>query len=311
LATWLPIVLFVDGGLELEPFAEAFAGELSCRRAVSLGERARVVALVTASEPVRSDEAALFPALGVVLTCSIGTDHLDVAALIERGITVCNTPTYCIAEVADHALACVLAGWRGLWTLGAEVRAGRWDSLSPLRRFEAQRLGVIGLGRIGSELARGAMALGIEVVGTDPDSAGPDGVKQLELEELLATSDAISLHVPGTPGAPPLLGADQIAMIKPGAVLVNLSRPGLVDLDAVLAALESGALAAAAWDVWPREPPAADDQRLLAPGLLVTPHVGWSSPEALDAYRSEAIDALRTTLIANQNPAELVRGAAD
>ncbi len=307
MATWLPIVLFIDGGFELEPFKEALAGELCCRTSVSVDERSRVAALVTGSEPVGADEVAPFPDLCVVITCSIGTDHLDVAALKERGLTVCRLPNYCSAEVADHALACVLAGWRGLWTLGAEVRAGRWNSSALLRRFDAQRLGIIGLGSIGTELARRAIPLGIEVVGHDPYAAAPAGVEQLGLEALLASSDAISLHVPRRPGAPPLLGAREIAMIKPGAILVNLSRASVVDLDAMLAALDSGALAGAAWDVWPREPPAADDRRLLAARLLVTPHVGWSSPQAEDAYRAEAIDALRATLIRGEEPAGLVR----
>jgi D-3-phosphoglycerate dehydrogenase / 2-oxoglutarate reductase len=307
LATWLPIVLFIDGDFELEPFAEALAGELCCRTSVSRDERSRVAALVTGSEPVGADEVAPFPDLRVVLTCSIGTDHLDVAALKQRGLTVCHLPNYCSAEVADHALACVLAGWRGLWTLGAEVRAGRWNSSALLRRFDAQRLGIIGLGSIGRELARRAMALGIEVVGHDPYAAAPAGVEQLGLEALLASSDAISLHVPRRPGAPPLLGAREIAMVKPGAILVNLSRASLVDLGAMLASLDSGALAGAAWDVWPREPPAAEDRRLLASGLLVTPHVGWSSPQAEDAYRADAVDALQATLIRGEEPAGLVR----
>ena len=107
------------------------------------------------------------------------------------------------------------------------------------------------------------------------------------------TSDAVSLHLPAQPGSPPLLGAREIARIKPGAVLVNLARASLVDIDAVVAALESGALGGAAFDVWTEEPPAADDARLRTRGLLVTPHVGWSSPEADEAWRAEAIDALR------------------
>jgi D-3-phosphoglycerate dehydrogenase len=307
LATGLPIVLFIDDGIELEPFAEAFSGELRCRREVSGDEHRRVAALVTAGEPVGSEQVAPFSELRVVLTCSIGTDHLDLVALADRGLIVCHALNYCVPEVADHALACVLAGWRGLWTLGAEVRAGRWDASTLLRRSDTQRLGVIGLGRIGSELARRAIAIGIEVVGADPYAAAPAGVQPLELAELLATSDAISIHVPGTPGEPPVLGAREIAMIKPGAVLVNVSRASVVDLDAVLAALASGALAGAAWDVWPSEPPAQDDPRLLTPGLLVTPHVAWSSPQALEAYRVEAIDGLRATLIDGEEPAGLVR----
>jgi len=301
-----PIALFIDDGFELEPFAEAFAGELACRARVTPGERAQVVALVTGIAPVGEAEIAPYPGLRAVLTCSTGVDHLDVEALRRRGLTVANTPTYCSAEVADHALACVLAGWRGLWTLGAEVRAGRWDPSALLRRCDAQRLGIIGLGRIGALLAARARALGIDVVGHDPLCDPPAGVRALELDELLATSDAVSLHLPGAPGRPPLLDAQRLAMIKPGAILVNLSRASLVDLDAVVAALATGALAGAAWDVWPHEPPGGD-QRLQTPGLLVTPHVGWSSPQAQDAYRAEAITTLRAALAGAAEPTGDVR----
>jgi D-3-phosphoglycerate dehydrogenase len=121
----------------------------------------------------------------------------------------------------------------------------------------------------------------------------------------------VSLHVPGRPGAPPLLGAAEIATMKPGAVLLNLSRASLVDLDAMLVALEEGALGAAVWDVWPQEPPAADDPRLQTPRLFVTPHVGWSSPQADVAYRAEAVDSLRAALIRGETPPGLVRTAAD
>ncbi|MGO9820424.1 MAG: hypothetical protein ACLPTJ_07225 [Solirubrobacteraceae bacterium] len=119
MATWLPIVLFIDRGFELEPFMQEFAGELECRERVAPDERERVVALVTGSAPVGAEDVAPYPGLRIVLTCSIGTDHLDTAALHDRGLTVCHTPTYCTDEVADHALACILAGWRELWTLGA------------------------------------------------------------------------------------------------------------------------------------------------------------------------------------------------
>lgn len=308
-ARWLPVVLFVDRGLPMAPFAEALAGELECRDAVEPGETGRVVALVTASEPVGADEVQPFHALRVVLTCSTGTDHLDVPELTRRGLTVANTPTYCSDEVADHALACVLAGWRGLWTLGGDVRAGTWEPETMLRRFDAQRLGIVGLGRIGMRLARRARMLGIDVVGCDP-LAGAADVPRLSLDELLATSDAVSLHLPAQPGAPPLLGAEQIARMKPGAVLVNLARAALVDVDAVVAALASGALAGAAFDVWTTEPPAADDRRLRTRGLLLTPHVGWSSPQADEAWRPEAIDALRAALAGERRSiAQQSRGA--
>ena len=301
-------MLFIDRGFPMAPLAEALAGELDCREEVGLDESRHVVALVTGIEPVTGAAVAPFPRLRLVLSCSTGVDHLAVSELRDRGLVVCNTPTYCSDEVADHALACVVAGWRRLWTLGHDVRAGRWEPGTLLRRLDAQRLGIVGLGRIGAGLARRALALGIDVVGHDPAlSACPKGVASVSLGELLATSDAVSLHLPGTPGAPPLLGAYEIARMKPGALLVNLSRAGLVDLDALVAALESGALSGAAWDVWPAEPPVATDPRLCTRGLLVTPHVGWSSPQADDAYRVEAIEALRATLIRDEEPAGLVR----
>lgn len=312
MATWLPIVLFVDRALPLAPFTEALAGELDCRDSVDAAEAERVVALVTASEPVGADEVRPFAGLRVVLTCSTGTDHLDVAELARRGVTVASTPTYCSDEVADHALACVLAGWRGLWTLGADVRAGAWEPETMLRRFDAQRLGVVGLGRIGMRLAHRARLLGIDVVGCDPVvAAGAEDVPRVTLDELLSTSDAVSLHLPARPGSPPLLGQREIARLKPGALLVNLARAALVDVDAVVAALESGALGGAAFDVWTEEPPAADDPRLRTRGLLVTPHVGWSSPQADGAWRGEAIDALRAALAGPHGPAARVGPAAD
>jgi D-3-phosphoglycerate dehydrogenase len=309
LATWLPVVLFVDRGLPPEPFASAFDGRLRCCADVDVDVdlgidddvnadmRERVVAVVTGATPVGVEDVVAYPNLRLVLTCSIGTDHLDVAGLSARGLAVRNTPTYCTEEVADHALACVLAGWRGLWRLDRAVRAGAWEPATMLRRFDAQRLGIVGLGRIGRALARRAGALGIEVVGHDPYVSAPDGVTHLPLAELLATSDAVSLHLPATAGFSPLLGAGELALMKPDAVLVNLARAALVDIDAMVGALRAGRLGGAAWDVWPQEPPASGDARLDAPGLIVTPHVGWSSPQADVAYVAEAIEVLRSVLL--------------
>jgi D-3-phosphoglycerate dehydrogenase len=289
--------VFIDRGFPVEPFAQPLSGTLDCRERVSEGEKERVVALVTGAEPIGAEEVAPFPNLRIVLTCSIGVDHLDVAELRRRGLTVANTPSYCTEEVADHALACLLAGWRGLWRLGEDVRTGRWEPGTRLRRFDAQRLGIVGLGRIGAALARRALVLGIEVVAFDPAVATPPpGVTLVGFEELLTTSDAVSLHLPGRSGAPPLLGRRELSLMRPDALLLNLARASIVDLDAVVEALESGALAGAAFDVWPTEPPTPDDPRLHTPGLLVTPHVGWSSEQAEEAYRAEAIEALRAAL---------------
>jgi D-3-phosphoglycerate dehydrogenase len=249
-----PIALFVDRGFPYEPFADALAPALDCRPSVTPEEAADVVALVTGTPPVGADEIAPYPNLQLVLTCTIGTDHLDLDALRARGLVVANTPTYCTVEVAQHALACVVGGLRGLWKLDAAVKAGEWSYAAAglLRRFEDSRLGVVGLGRIGRTLAVHAQRLGIEVVAYDPYASGGD-VELVSLEELLRTSDAVSLHAPG--GGGPLLGADELALMKPDAILVNLARPDLVDLDAMVDALHAGRLGAAAWDGGPRSPP--------------------------------------------------------
>src|SRR5258707_14821046 len=110
-----PIALFIDRAFPMEPFATALAPALDCREHVAAQDAGAVVALVTGAPPVGAAEVARYPNLRLVLTCSIGTDHLDLDALRARGIAVANTPTYCTEEVAEHALACVLGGWRGLW----------------------------------------------------------------------------------------------------------------------------------------------------------------------------------------------------
>ena len=233
------IALFIDRGFPVEPFAAALAGEIDCRADVGPDEAGDVVAIVTGTPPVGPAEVAPFANLRLVLTCTIGTDHLDVEALRDRGLVVANTPTYCTQEVAEHALACALAGLRGLPRLDAAVRAGTWDHAAagvPLR-FADATLGIVGLGRIGRALATLAAAVGLTVVAHDPYA--PAGVVPLlALDDLLASSDVVSLHAPG--GAGVLLGPAQLARMKPAATLVNLARPDLVDLDAMVAALRAG-----------------------------------------------------------------------
>jgi D-3-phosphoglycerate dehydrogenase len=298
--TVAPIVLIVDPYVDPELFRAALGPEFDCRTTDPGADAAdRVRVIVTASEPIGAAEIAPYPGLRVVVTCSVGTDHLDLPVLEQRGIASGNTPTYCTEEVADHALACVLAGWRGLDGLDRAVTGGGWDhtAAGELRRFDASRLAVLGYGRIGRALARRATALRIDVVAHDPfATAVPGDVPLLELDEAIATAHAVSLHIPGTPGAPPVLGDRELRLMRPGAVLVNASRPGLVDLDAMLAALHDERLACAYWDVWPDEPPRPDDPRLATPGLIVTPHAAWYSADAEAGYTREAVAAIRALL---------------
>lgn len=296
-----PIVLYVDQGFDHSPIATALEDELDAR----LGGTAEpkdapeVVAIVTGAVPVRVGDVERYPALRSVVTCSIGTDHIDVDGLAARGIAVRNTPTYCTDEVADHALACVLAGLRGLLPLDAAVRAGRWDYAAAglLRRVDSACLGIVGHGRIGRSLAAKAGALGMTVLAHDPYVDDASNAELVGLDELLGRADAVSFHMPGTPGMAPVLGAPQLDRLRPHAILVNLSRPALVDLDAMLARLNDGRLAGAFWDVWPEEPADPADPRLATPGLVVSPHAAWYSAEAEAANYKEAVAALREMLL--------------
>jgi D-3-phosphoglycerate dehydrogenase len=251
---------------------------------------------------VREDDFERLPALKVVATCSVGFDHVDVEEAERRGIWVCNVPDYCVNEVADHSLALVLALLRGVVELDRSVRAGGWDwtAAGPLRRARGTRLGVVGFGRIGRALAERAAALGFEVWASDPfvpaEAVKAAGARPATLEELLGRCEAVSLHLPLTPETEGLIGETELALMPRGAVLVDTARAQLVDLDALVAALESGHLGGAALDVLPVEPPTADGPAPQAPRLVVTPHVAWYSAEAEEAVYRRPVLSVRAVL---------------
>jgi D-3-phosphoglycerate dehydrogenase len=262
-----------------------------------------VVALLVGTEVrVRRDDLGRLPALRVVATCSVGFDHIAYEEAERRGIWVCNVPDYCVEEVADHSLALVLALLRGVVELDRSVRAGRWDwtAAGKLRRLRGTRLGVIGFGRIGRALAARAAALGFEVWATDPavpaGAMTAAGVRPAPLPELLESCEAVSLHLPLTPETESLIGEAELALMPPGAVLVDTARARLVDLDALVRALESGRLGGAALDVLPTEPPTAQAPAPQAPRLVVTPHAAWYSAEAEDAASRRSVLSVRAVL---------------
>jgi D-3-phosphoglycerate dehydrogenase len=262
-----------------------------------------VVGLLVGTETeVRAADLDRLPALRVVATCSVGFDHVDVEEAERRGVWVCSVPDYCVEEVADHALALVLTLLRGVVVLDREVRTGGWDwqAAGELRRIRGTRLGVVGLGRTGRELARKAAALGFEVWGTDPalsdEQVAAAGARPAPLPELLVACHAVSLHVALTPETEGLLGAEELALMPDGAVLVDTARPQLVDLEALRAELESGRLGGAALDVIPVEPPTAEHPAPSWPRLIVTPHVAWYSAEADEACHTRPVLSVRAVL---------------
>jgi D-3-phosphoglycerate dehydrogenase / 2-oxoglutarate reductase len=294
----IPSILTIDPWVDPDLFAPLLPGMRVERRALPLDDET-CLGVITATEmPFAVSDAAALPSLKVVVTASVGYDHVDVEGLAARGIATFCAPAYCSEEVADHALASVLALWRGIPRMDGERRAGHWDppGLPALRRIGGSTLGVVGLGRIGRLLARRAQALEIDVLGHDPflddEAIRAAGATPASLDTLLAASHGVSLHLPLTPASARLIGARELALMQPWSVLVNVSRAGLVDLDAMAAALRAGRLGAAAFDVWDDEPPAPGDTRLDAPNLLLTPHIAWASEQAEGSLASAVVDAV-------------------
>lgn len=294
--------------VDAPPFPLGVVRELLAGTSVEVEKRAHswsgddVVGLLVWTHPVEEEDLALLPALKVVATCSVGYDHIDVAAAARRGAWVCNVPDYCVEEMAASTLALLLALLRGVVVLDRSVRDGRWDdhAAGPLRRIQGTRLGVIGFGRIGRIVAVRALALGFEVWATDPyvpaEEMTAAGVRQASLDELLTSCHAVSLHVPLGAATEELIGARELELMPRSSYLVNTARPGLLDWDAFLRALESGHLAGAAVDVLPVEPPRAERPALQLETLIVTPHAAWYSPEAeREAYRRSTL-AVRAVL---------------
>ncbi|MEV5604400.1 C-terminal binding protein [Streptomyces sp. NPDC052299] len=240
----------------------------------------------------RVDGALLdrLPHVRMLATMSAGYDMIDTAEAARRGLWVANLPDSATEDVAVHALAQILALARRLPQADAVVRAGGWstDLAEVPRRLSEMTLGLVGLGRIARVLARLAAPLFGRIVAHDPHASDwPEGVERLDLDTLAQTADALSLHVPSTPQTRGMVDAGLLARMRPGAVLVNVSRGDLIDPGAVLDALDSGRLSGAALDVFPVEPPAADDRLRSHPRLLVSPHSAFLSDASLRAYVTE------------------------
>lgn len=261
-----------------------------------------VVGLLVWGTAVREDDFARLPQLRVVSTCSVGYNRIDVAAATRHGVVVCNVPDYCVDEMAESTLALLLSLLRGVVVLDRSVRAGRWDdrAAGPLRRVSGTRLGLVGFGRIGRAVAARALALGFEVWVADPHRTEAElvaaGVRPASLAELLPSCDAVSLHLPLNEETAGFIGERELALMRPGSLLINTARAGLLDWEAFLHALESGHLAAAAVDTIAVEPPTPQSPVPDLPNLIVTPHAAWYSPESEQEVYRRATLALRTVL---------------
>jgi glyoxylate reductase len=257
--------------------------------------------------------AACGDGLRVVANFAVGYDNVDLDACRERGVIVTNTPDVLTEATAELALALTLAAGRRMSDAERDLRAGHWRGWDPAayRGIEilGSTVGVIGMGRIGHRYARLAHGLGAEIVYAGP-SAKPEaeselGARRLELDELLESSDVVSLHAPATPETRHLIGERELALIGPQGVLVNTSRGPLVDSDAVAAALESGALGAAGLDVYEGEPN-VPPPLLEAPRCVLLPHIGSATAPSRDGMARAVADNVIAVLEGRDPPSRVV-----
>lgn len=250
-------------------------------------------ALLVQWAPVPATVIAQLDRCRVISRYGIGVDMIDVAAARERGIEVLNVPHYCTEEVGTHAVAMLLALWRRLPQLDASVRRGEWSAKAvagSARRLSGATLGLVGMGRIAAVVADAFRAFGTTVIAYDPYAALTQGVEQVELADLAARSDLVSLHCPLTEQTRSIVGGDFLERLPDGAVVVNTARGELVDVDALTAALAGGRLAGAGLDVFATEPLEADSPLRTAQNLLLGPHAAWCSVDALPALQAGAAE---------------------
>ena len=251
----------------------------------------------------------------VIARYGIGLDTIDLDEATAKGIVVTNVPDYCIDEVSDHALALLMSVARGVTLLDRHVRSGSWtpSDARPIHRLRGQTLGLVGFGRIARALGAKAAPLGFRIVTTDPfvpeEVVRQAGAEPVTLEELLAAADVVSIHAPLTADSRHLIGAAELALMKPGAILINTSRGPLVDLDALRTALAEDRLGGAGLDVLEVEPPAADDPLLHRDDVIITPHAAFYSEESLEELQRKAVEQVIEAL-AGRTPPYAVNAAA-
>jgi phosphoglycerate dehydrogenase-like enzyme len=269
---------------------------------------------------VTAEDLERFPRLRAIVRMGVGYDKIARPAAVARNILVCNVPDYGTTEVADHAMALALSLRRGVILYHERQRQSPpalWGPVKGelIRRFSRQTFGIVGLGRIGTAVALRARAFGFRVRFYDPYL--PNGAelalgieRDASLEDLLRQTDTLSIHTPLTRDTQGLLGHAELALLHPGAVVINTARGPIVDLDALLSLLREGHIAAAGLDVLPVEPPVEPIPELLRAyracepwlqgRLVVTPHAAWFTPESEHDTRVKSAETMRAALLTNR-----------
>ena len=234
-----------------------------------------------------------------IVRYGIGVDNFDLEAAKAKGIYVANTPTYGCDAVAEQAVALMFGSMRRIATRDADVRAGKWDigNAEVMYGFGGKTLGVVGLGRIARAFMKKVSGLGwARVLGYDPYVEQLEGVELVDLDTLFAEANVISLHSPLTPETHHMVDAARLAMMKPNAVLVNTSRGGLIDTQALADALQAGKILGAGIDVFEEEPPAADNPLFACRNAVLSDHTGWYSVESLENLHRMAAEEVARVL---------------
>ncbi|MEO6928528.1 MAG: D-2-hydroxyacid dehydrogenase [Casimicrobiaceae bacterium] len=254
---------------------------------------------ITNKVPLRAAALAALPDLRMVAVAATGTDIVDVAACAQRGIVVSNIRGYATSTLPEHVFAMILALRRNLFAYRDDVAHGEWQRASqfsllahPIRDLCGSTLGVVGLGALGRTVARLGLAFGMRVQGYDPQAPAIEGVVPATIAGIIAEADVVTLHVPLTAQTRGMIGAAELARMKPTALLINTARGGLVDEAALAAAISGGSIGGAAIDVLAVEPPTPDNPLLAlrAPNFMLTPHISWASVEAMQALADQLID---------------------
>lgn len=244
--------------------------------------------------PLRSETLSQLPKLKLIAVAATGVDNVDLAYCRSHDIAVCNTRGYAVNSLPEHALMLMLALRRNLIAYRNDVKAGRWHEAKqfclldhPIGDLRGAILGIVGFGTLGKSMAQLGRAIGMEViVAVRDDRAG--------FEEVLRRSDVVSLHCPLTEETKNLIGSEELAQMKPDAILINTARGGLIDDHALIEALKSGRLAGAGIDVLRNEPPREGNPLLEVdlPNLIVTPHNAWASRQAMQTLADQLVDNL-------------------
>lgn len=258
---------------------------------------APAVAAIASADAFTAEVFEAAPRLRVIARLGVGVDSIDLEAATRAGVVVTTTPGLNDETCADHALALMLAVLRRVVEHDASVRRGEWDRGGALTPWDLhhKRVGVIGHGRIGRSVVRRLQGFGTEIKVFDPVAELEPPLAAATVEQLLAWADVVTLHAPLTPATQHLIDAEALAVMKPGAILVNTSRGGLVDEAALLEALASGRLRGAGLDVFAHEPP-GDVALAHLPNVVLSPHIGGLSREAIDAMARQCVQQVLDVL---------------